>query len=97
MADYPLQRVEMDEWQIDLATLLGDSGALEGLAAEDRAKFAVGRRWIYVAIDCATRCVLGFRIVATPNAQDAIRTLNLIIQDKTPIALAAGCVSRWDH
>lgn len=97
MADYPLQRVEMDEWQIDLATLLGDSGALDRLAAEDRAKFAVGRRWIYVAIDCATRCVLGFRIVATPNAQDAIRTLNLIIQDKTPIALAAGCVSRWDH
>lgn len=97
MADYPLQRVEMDEWQIDLATLLGDSGALDGLAAGDRAKFAVGRRWIYVAIDCATRCVLGFRIVATPNAQDAIRTLNLIIQDKTSIALAAGCVSRWDH
>ena len=31
------------------------------------------------------------------EVQDAIRTLNLIIQDKTPIALAAGCVSRWDH
>ncbi|WP_323009637.1 phosphomethylpyrimidine synthase ThiC [Paracoccus sp. (in: a-proteobacteria)] len=60
MADYPLQRVEMDEWQIDLATLLGDSGALDGLAAGDRAKFAVGRRWIYVAIDCATRGVLGY-------------------------------------
>ncbi|MFN3312483.1 MAG: Mu transposase C-terminal domain-containing protein [Hyphomonas sp.] len=96
-ADYPLQRIEMDEWQIDLATLLGDSGALDGLPPEDRAKFEVGRRWIYVAIDCATRCVLGFRIVATPNAQDAIRTLNLIIQDKTPIALAAGCVSQWDQ
>ncbi|MBU2957164.1 Mu transposase C-terminal domain-containing protein [Paracoccus sp. 1_MG-2023] len=96
-ADYPLQRVEMDEWQIDLATLLGDSGALDGLPPEDRAKFEVGRRWIYVAIDCATRCILGFRIVVTPNSQDAIRTLNLIIQDKTPIAEAAGCESRWDQ
>lgn len=96
-ADYPLQRVEMDEWQIDLATLLGDSGALVGLPPEDRAKFEVGRRWIYVAIDCATRCVLGFRIVVTPNSQDAIRTLNLIIQDKTTIAEAAGCESRWDQ
>lgn len=96
-ADYPLQRVEMDEWQIDLATLLGDSGALDGLRPEDRARFEVGRRWIYVAMDCATRCVLGFRIVVTPNAEDAIRTLNLIIQDKTPIAEAAGCQSTWDQ
>lgn len=96
-ADYPLQRVEMDEWQIDISTLFGDSGALDCLRPEDRAKFEVGRRWIYVAIDCATRCVLGFRIVATPNSADAIRMLNLIIQDKTPIAEAAGCEGRWDQ
>ncbi len=49
-ADYPLQRIEMDEWQIDLARLLGDSGALDGLRPEDRAKLEVGRRWIYVAM-----------------------------------------------
>ncbi|MFT3688250.1 hypothetical protein [Paenirhodobacter sp.] len=96
-ADYPLQRIEMDEWQIDLCSLLGESGALDGLSPEDRAKFEVGRRWLYVALDCATRCVLGFRIVVTPNADDAIRTLNLITQDKTPIAGAAGCESAWDH
>ena len=96
-ANYPLQRVEMDEWQIDISSLLGESGALDCLRPEDRAKFEVGRRWIYVAIDCATRCILGFRIVATPNAEDAIRTLNLITQDKTPIAEAAGCESRWDQ
>ena len=97
LADYPLQRVEMDEWQIDLASLLAESGALDGLPTEERIKFEVGRRWIYAAIDCATRCVLGFRIVETPNAEDAIRTLNLIIQDKTPIAEAAGCQTPWDQ
>lgn len=96
-ADYPLQRVEMDEWQIDLCSLLDESGALDGLSPEDRAKFEVGRRWLYVALDCATRCVLGFRIVATPNADDAIRTLSLITLDKTPIAEAGGCESRWDQ
>lgn len=96
-ADYPLQRIEMDEWQIDISSLLGDGGALDGLSPADRARFEVGRRWIYVAIDCATRCVLGFRIVATQNTEDAIRTLNLIIQDKTPIAEAAGCESKWDQ
>ena len=96
-ADYPLQRVEMDEWQIDLASLLAESGALNGVPTKERIKFEVGRRWIYVAIDCATRCVLGFRIVETPNADDAIRTLNLIIQDKTLIAEAAGCQTSWDQ
>lgn len=96
-ADYPLQRVEMDEWQVDVATLLGDSGALDGLPPEERARFEVGRRWIYVAIDCATRCVLSLRIVATPNAADAIRSLHMILQDKTPIAEAAGCESRWEQ
>ncbi|OSP54462.1 Mu transposase C-terminal domain-containing protein [Pseudoruegeria sp. SK021] len=96
-ADYPLQRVEMDEWLIDVSTLLGDSGALDGLSPEERARFEVGRRWIYVALDCATRCVLGFRIVATPNSSDAIRTLHMILQDKTSIAEAAGCESIWDQ
>ena len=96
-ADYPMQRVEMDEWQIDISTLLGDSGALEGLEPKDRARFAVGRRWIYVAIDCATRCILGFRIVEKPSSCEAIRMLSLITQDKTPIALAAGCQTSWDQ
>lgn len=96
-ADYPLQRVEIDEWLIDICSLLGDSGALDGLSHEERAKFAVGRRWICLVLDCATRCVLGFRIVATPNADEAIRTLNLVVQDKTAIAEAAGCLSPWDQ
>ncbi|WP_211341008.1 Mu transposase C-terminal domain-containing protein [Paracoccus methylarcula] len=94
-ADYPLQRVEMDEWQVDICSLFNESGALDGLSHEDRAKFEVGRRWIYAAVDCATRVVLGFRIVANPNADDAIRTLHLVTQDKTPIAEAAGCQSSW--
>ncbi|MBK4218082.1 transposase [Paracoccus caeni] len=96
-ADYPLQRVEMDEWQIDICSLFDESGALEGLSVEERTKFEVGRRWLYVVLDCATRCVLAFRIVATPNADDAIRTLKLVTEDKTPIAEAAGCESRWEQ
>lgn len=96
-ADYPLQRVEMDEWLIDIASMFGESGALDSLPPEARAMLEVGRRWIYVALDCATRCVLGFRIVAAPNTEDAIRTLHLITQDKTALAEAAGCHSRWDQ
>lgn len=96
-ADYPLQRVEMDEWRVDVATLLGESGALDGLPPEQRARFEVGRRWIYVVMDCATRCILAILIVATPNAEDAIRALQLVTVDRTPIAEAAGCQSSWSQ
>jgi putative transposase len=94
---HPLERVEMDEWQIDVASLFGNSGALDGLEPQERARFEVGRRWIYVAIDCATRCVVSLRIVANPSAADAIRALELITLDKTPIAEAAGCESAWNQ
>lgn len=82
---------------MDVATLFGDSCALDGLQPEQRVRFDVGRRWVYVVMDCATRCILGFRIVATPNAEDAVRALQLAAVDKTPIAEAAGCRSPWSQ
>ena len=96
-ARHPLERIEMDEWQIDVASLFGNSGTLDSLKPQDRARFEVGRRWAYIAIDCATRCILSFRIAANPSAEDAIRALELITLDKTPIAQAAGCESLWDY
>ncbi|EKF42407.1 integrase catalytic subunit [Nitratireductor indicus C115] len=95
-ASYPLERIEMDEWQVDVASLFGNSGALDALESSDRARFEIGRRWIYVAIDCATRCIVAFRLVANPSAEGAVRALELIALDKTAIAQAAGCESPWD-
>lgn len=95
-ADRPLERIEMDEWQIDIMSLFGNAGALDPLTPQQRAQFEVGRRWLYLGIDCATRCVVSLRLAATPSAVDAIRALELITVDKTPIALAAGCETRWD-
>ncbi|RRH67579.1 Mu transposase C-terminal domain-containing protein, partial [Falsigemmobacter faecalis] len=54
-----------------------------------------GRRWIYVAIDCATRCILSLRLVEAPNSEDATRALHDIFRDKTDVAKAAGCESTW--
>ena len=96
-AEHPLQRVEMDDWEIDLMSLLGESGALDGIEDDQRAKLDMGRRWICVAIDCATRVILGFRITDKPSTAAAVDVLRLITEDKTPIAAAAGCQSDWSQ
>ena len=69
----PLERVEMDENRLDVISLLTLSGIWDHLPAERQARFEAGRRWLYVAIDCATRCILSVRLAETPNSSDAIK------------------------
>jgi len=92
---HPMQFVQIDEWQIDVFSMFDESGLLDGLDPDQRARFAVGRRWLYLAIDVATRCIVGFRLSATQSSEDAVQTLSLISEDKTPLARAAGCESDW--
>ncbi|MFB2594855.1 Mu transposase C-terminal domain-containing protein [Paracoccus sp. p4-l81] len=96
-AEHPLQRVEIDDCEIDLMSILGESGMLDHLDEDQRAKLEVGRRWICVAIDCATRVVLGFRITDKPSTTAAIDVLRMCTEDRTPIAVAAGCQSGWSQ
>lgn len=96
-AAYPMERVEIDEWQVDLISILAQRGALAGLSPEQLAALPRGRRWLYLAIDCATRCVVGMRLAVTPNSEDAIALLADATRDKSDLAAAAGCRSEWGH
>lgn len=93
----PLERVEMDEWRIDLMTILEEAGAFDDAPGTLRDQFCVGRRWLYAAIDVTTRCIVSMRLCETPNPADAIRALELITIDKSGISDAAGCESRWSQ
>ncbi|AUM73082.1 Mu transposase C-terminal domain-containing protein [Paracoccus jeotgali] len=93
----PLERVEMDENRLDVISLLTLTGIWDHLPSERQERFETGRRWLYVAIDCATRCILSMRLAETPNSGDAVRALRDIFIDKTPMARAAGCESTWHH
>ncbi len=93
----PLERVEMDENRLDVVSLLILTGIWDHLPPDRQERFEAGRRWLYVAIDCATRCILSMRLAETPNSGDAIKALRDIFVDKTPIAQAAGCESTWHH
>ncbi len=94
---HPLQWVEMDEWMIDVFSFLDDAGFFDGMSVEEKAEYDIGRRWLYLAIDVATRCIVGFRLSKIPSAVDAVSTMSLITMDKTPLARAAGCESNWAY
>ncbi|MEP1611249.1 MAG: Mu transposase C-terminal domain-containing protein [Roseobacter sp.] len=94
-ASYPMERIEIDEWKVDLITILAERGALDNLSPEQLAALPRGRRWLYLAIDAATGCVLGMRLCETPNADDAIALLADVTRDKSSLAAAAGCRSEW--
>lgn len=93
----PMERVEMDENKLDVMSLLTLTGIWEHLPPDRQKKFEAGRRWLYIAIDCATKCVVSTRLAETPNSDDAIRALRLVFEDKTPLAQAAECESTWHH
>lgn len=96
-AGHPLERVEIDEWQIDVLSLFRDGRLIEHLTGAEQARYDIGRRWLYLAIDVATRCVVGFKLSRQPCAEDAVRVLDLITRDKTGLARAAGCESGWEQ
>jgi len=91
----PMERVEMDEWKVDVISLLAPSGLLDHLDPAQIARLKSGRRWLYAAIDHATRCILSLRLADSPNGVDAVRTLEEITRDKTDDARAMGCASGW--
>lgn len=90
------ERVEMDEWNIDLLAFL-DMVGVEGLTAQQRAALQVVRLWMVAAIDCASRCMLAYKLCLTPRTEEALSTLEMIGRNKTDLALACGCECRWDQ
>lgn len=93
---FPLERVEIDEWKADIRTLFQRLGIWDELPADIREDVPSGRRWVYAAIDCSTRCILALAVCDRPNADAARRVLGQILEDKTEAARAAGAEGGWD-
>jgi putative transposase len=93
----PLQRVEMDEWRIDLMTFIQDAGVLEGLSPEQQEELRKKKYWVCVAIDVATRVVLGMKVAAGVSAELAIETLEMVVTPKRRYADAVGAGSEWEY
>ncbi|WP_411353091.1 Mu transposase C-terminal domain-containing protein (plasmid) [Leisingera aquaemixtae] len=96
----PLQRVEMDEWDIDLMTLMHSSGLIDLFTEEERFQLGLdktSKRWtLTVAICCTTRCIVGLVISPKPKARAAVQTLQMVVSNKGQWADAVGALSHWD-
>lgn len=92
----PLERVEMDEWQVDLQTLLVLSGVTKGWPLKQIRAIPKIRMVLTAAIDVATRCLIAFRVHREkPSVSTAVATLELTTFDKTEFAKAFGCITPW--
>lgn len=88
----------VDEWEVDARNIALSGPIRAGLDQEtiDAIKaMPKTRRWMYVVVDVATRYIVGFGLSATQNSQAAVRALRMATQNKTDLALAAGCQCEW--
>lgn len=96
----PLQRVEIDEWEIDLMTLMHSSQLIELFTDEERLLLGLDKskkRWtLTVAICCTTRCIVGMVISTAPKARAAVQVLQMIVSNKGQWADIANSLSHWD-
>ncbi len=89
----PLQRIEMDEWEIDLHAILADSGV--DFTAPGVRDIKTGRYWLCVAVDTATRSFLGFKLSNAQSTEAAKAVVWMALQNKTEIARRLGCETEW--
>lgn len=97
----PLERVEMDEWKVDLFSLMAQNGLWSVLSDEEKASlgYEEGKkpRWYLTAAICATtRCILGMKLSRAPSGRSAMQTIDMIVRDKGVLADALGAQSPWN-
>ncbi|MDB6180023.1 Mu transposase C-terminal domain-containing protein [Paracoccus fistulariae] len=95
----PLQRVEIDEWTVDILALLAGSGVLEWLSEEDREAFGLngkaGRWTLTVAICATTRCILAMVMTPSAKATAAIQAIRMVISDKGALSTSVKAHGAW--
>jgi transposase InsO family protein len=89
-ASVPGYKVIYDAWQVHISTLDTTRAAWLAMTDEERSSVKRIRRWIIVAIDSATRCILGFSICAAPNEQSTLEAMRSCYMDKTYLLRNAG-------
>jgi hypothetical protein len=94
-----LQRVEIDEYTVDLFVLMRDTDLFDHLP--ESIKNIIGlngtacRVTLSAALDVHTRCFLALQIVPTGIESPLRHTVEMIYSDKDPIADASGAQFGW--
>ena len=90
----PMQRIEIDEWQIDLLAIMHKNNVdISDLGLRD---LMTGRYYLCVAIDVATRCIVGMKLSPNQSPDTAKSVVWMAMKNKTPMAQAQGCETPWE-
>jgi hypothetical protein len=98
-----MERVEMDDWEMDLHAVLTHKHVWRTLGEAARHKVNRMRKarvtvrcTVTVGIDVATKCIVGLNVTpfapSPPGSKSALRS---IVVDKEGLAAAAGALSGW--
>lgn len=94
-----LERVEVDEYTVDLFVLMQETGLFDHLPESIKKLIGLDgqpcRVTLSGAIDVHTRCFVALQIVPQGVESPLARTLEMIYMDKSPIADAAGAKFGW--
>ncbi len=97
----PGERIEMDEWTVDSSTICEMPLLMELMTPEERLATGLDgkkARWVItVAIDVATRCILGLILSRNPKGSAAVRCLEMVTQNKGQWSDAAACARNWNQ
>ncbi len=92
----PLRRVEMDDWEMDLHVLVEKSSVWKALSKKQRDLVPRVRCSATVAIDVATRAIVGFNMTAAaPSTVRSKAALRSVLVDKSDFSAWAGAKSTW--
>ena len=91
--EVPFQRIEMDEWEIDLMAILNKGGV--DITTTNFRDIEIGRYWVCVAFDTASRSIVGLKLSKSPTAEDAKAVLWMAMRNKTELARQIGCETDW--
>lgn len=94
----PMQRLEMDEWKVDLKILLTVMGLWRRMTKKQKEAVPQIRVWITAAICVATKCMVALRVhKQAPSTLTALAALEMTTIDKTSIAKHYGCEEGWPY
>ena len=95
----PGERVEMDEWCIDLQSIIHSANLKEFFGDELLDLIGLNgdtaRWWLVLAIDCRTKVILGMKLTRNPCASAAQECLRMVVSDKGAWADASGALTPW--
>ncbi|MBW7974596.1 hypothetical protein [Bradyrhizobium sp. BR 10289] len=92
----PLQRVEFDEWEVHLHVLAILTGVWDTWSDAQKEAAEKIRLVLCIALDVATKCVVGMSVARTACPENAVRCLEMAVSDKQPYADAVGALTPFD-